>query len=191
MLALNSNNAAQLDTSCSSMSIARQYVLIVQQLICCIGSAYRWCMSRHTVNNSCYYCCCCCWSDVCAADFPSAPNLTAAAAAQKLEWAPVTVQDLSSVSYSLSQDAGSTTTLLNMTVTAKLGVAGSITDVTTPGTSSGRRSLLSSSTSVYQHVCLLYGRINVTVLGILSRRPALQCVVVRSDAVCFCVWVYI
>lgn len=96
-----------------------------------------------------------CWRDVCvcAADFPSAPNLTAAAAAQNLEWAPVTVQDLSLESYSLSQDASSSTILLSMTATAKLGVAGSITDVATPGSSSGRRSLLSSGTSGYQHVC--------------------------------------
>ena len=129
-------------------------------------------MSRHTTINNC--CCCCWWRDVCAADFPSAPDLTLAAAAQNLEWVPVTVQNLSLDSYSLSQDAGSTTVLLNMTVTAKLGVAGSITDVAIPGTSSGRRSLLSSTTSVYQ-VCHLYGRIDVTVLGIMLRRPALQC----------------
>ena len=67
----------------------------------------------------------------------------------------MTLHNLSLLSYSLSQDASSTTTLLNMTVTAKLGVAGSITDVATPGSSSGRRSLLSSPTSVYQQVCVL------------------------------------
>ena len=149
----------------------RQSVHIMLQFNCCMGSAYRQCMSRHILNSCC--CCCCCWRDVCAAEFPSAPNLTAAAAAQNLEWAPVTVQNLSLVSYSLSQGASSTTTLLNMTVTAKLGVAGSITDVATPGSSSGRRFLLSSGTSGYQQGCPLHGCIHVAALGVLLRRPAM------------------
>lgn len=84
---------------------------------------------------------------VCAADFPSAPNLTAAAAAQNLEWAPISVQDLAVMSYSL-HNAASAAPRLTMTVTATLGVAGSITDVATATSSSGRRTLLSSGTSV-------------------------------------------
>ena len=73
--------------------------------------------------------------------------MTAAAAAQQLEWAPVTMHNLSLLSYSLHQHATSASALLIMTVTAKLGVSGSITDVATAGSSSHRRTLLSSSPS--------------------------------------------
>ena len=91
----------------------------------------------------------CRWlSCVCVVDFPSAPNLTAAAAAQHLVWAPVTVQSLSVKSYTVTQNASSATALLNMTVTAELGVSGGIKDVATAGSSSRRRSLLSSSPSM-------------------------------------------
>lgn len=84
---------------------------------------------------------------VSVADFPSAPNLTAAAAAQNLEWAPISVHDLSVMSYSLRQHAASAAARLTMTVTATLGVAGSITDVATASSSSRRRTLQASGTS--------------------------------------------
>ena len=86
---------------------------------------------------------------ICPAEFPSAPNLTAAAAAQHLDWAPVTVQSLSVVSYSLTQNASDNTALLNMSVTAELGVSGSMSDVVANASSSGRRRLLSASSSEY------------------------------------------
>ena len=81
-----------------------------------------------------------------AAEFPSAPNLTAAAAAQGLEWAPVSVTSLSVVSYSLTQNTTSATALLSLNVSAEVGVSGSITDVATGVASSRRRTLLSTST---------------------------------------------
>ena len=81
-----------------------------------------------------------------AAEFSSAPNLTAAAAAQNLDWAPVSVQSVSVVSYSLTQNASSATALLTLTVGAVLGVSGSIADVAAADGSSRRRSLLSTST---------------------------------------------
>ena len=89
-------------------------------------------------------------SFLCAADFLSAPNLTAAAAAQNLEWAPVSVKSLAVDSYSLTQSASSATALLNLTVSAELGVSGSLSDVATAGSSSGRRSLLSSTSKLYR-----------------------------------------
>ena len=88
---------------------------------------------------------------VCAADFPSAPDLTAAAAAQNLEWAPILVQDASVVSYNLRYNAAAAAARLTMTVTATVGVAGSITDLAAASSSSGRRTLLSSGTCA----CLL------------------------------------
>ena len=87
------------------------------------------------------------------AGFPSAPNLTAAAAAQGLDWAPVSVQSLAVVSYGLTQSAGSATALLNLTVNADLGVSGSLSDVATAGSSSRKRSLLSVTSSKQLWYC--------------------------------------
>lgn len=91
----------------------------------------------------------CSLSTVCATDFPSAPNLTAAAAAQSLDWAPVSVQSLSVIYHTLTQNSSSGTALLSLTLSAELGVSGSITDVVTAISSSRRRKLLASSTSEY------------------------------------------
>ena len=91
-------------------------------------------------------------SQLCTADFSSAPNLTAAAAAQSLDWEPVSVQSLSVISYSLTQNSSSASALLNLTVSAKLGVSGSITDLTTSIGGSRRRILLSTSTGKECHM---------------------------------------
>ena len=101
---------------------------------------------------------------LCGADFPSALNLTAAAAAQNLEWAPVSVKSLVVDSYSLSQGASLASALLNLTVSAELGVSGSLSDVSTAGSSSGRRSLLASTMS-----------------KLLKQRQQLQCCTHSTD----------
>ncbi|KAL9589638.1 MAG: hypothetical protein Q9203_001561 [Teloschistes exilis] len=82
------------------------------------------------------------------AEFPSPPNLTAAAAAQSLEWAPVTLRSLSISSVGISQDDSSATALLNLTLSAELGVSGSIADVAVAGSASHRRSLLTTDGSL-------------------------------------------
>lgn len=83
----------------------------------------------------------------CAAEFPGAPNLTAAAVAQGLNWAPVSLQSVYVDSYTLSQISTSTTAVLNLSVNAELGVSGSLADVTEDVSGSRRRSLLATSTS--------------------------------------------
>lgn len=94
-----------------------------------------------------------CSRAVCTAEFPSAPNLTAAAAAQSLEWAPVTLQSLSISSVGISQDDSTATALLNLTLSAELGVSGSIADVAVAGSTSHRRSLLATDGSELLSVC--------------------------------------
>ena len=94
----------------------------------------------------------CSLSTFCATDFPSAPNLTAAAAAQSLDWAPVSVQSLSILNHTLTQNSSSGSALLSLTVSAELGVSGSISDVVTAISSSRRRKLLASSTSEWFNV---------------------------------------
>ena len=82
-----------------------------------------------------------------AAEFPSAPNLTAAAAAQNLPWVPVSVHSLSVLNHSLSHNAAAHSAVLTLNVSAQLGVSGSITDVASGYTSSRRRSLLAANAS--------------------------------------------
>ena len=90
------------------------------------------------------------------ADFASAPNLTAAAAAQNLAWAPVSVQSPSLLSYSLSYNATAASAVLSLAMTAELGVSGSITDVVPAYTSSSRRSLLAASPSEQSAVLFVF-----------------------------------
>ena len=80
--------------------------------------------------------------------------MTAAAAAQGLDWAPISVHSLAVVSYSLSQNSSSATALLDLTVSAEVGVSGSLSDVATTSSSSSRRRLLStSSKQICSKVC--------------------------------------
>ena len=60
----------------------------------------------------------------------------------------MSVQSVSILNYSLTQDATSAAALLNLTVTAELGISGSITDVAASDSGSRRRSLLSTSTGM-------------------------------------------
>ena len=78
------------------------------------------------------------------ADFVSAPNLTAAAAAQNLTWAPVSVTAVAVSSYSLVMPTSSSA-LLTITLTADLGVSGDILSVAPDASTSGRRRLVQSS----------------------------------------------
>lgn len=80
-----------------------------------------------------------------AAEFPSAPNLTAAAAAQNLPWAPVSVQSLSVLNHSLSHNAATQSAVLTLNMSAQLGVSGSIADVVSGYTSSRRRLLAANA----------------------------------------------
>lgn len=80
------------------------------------------------------------------AEFVSAPNLTAAAAAQNLTWAPVSLASASVDNYTLAMTA-SDSALLTLTLSAELGVSGDITDVAPAASASGRRRLLQSSSS--------------------------------------------
>lgn len=78
-----------------------------------------------------------CWHCLASADFVSAPNLTAAAAAQNLTWAPVSVEDVAVDSYAVDMVSGSA--LLTLSLTAELGVSGSIDDVIDASSSRRRR----------------------------------------------------
>ena len=78
-----------------------------------------------------------------SAEFVSAPNLTAAAAAQNLTWAPVSLASLTVNSYTLAM-ATSDSALLTLSLSAVLGVSGDISDVA-PSAATSRRRLLSSS----------------------------------------------
>lgn len=61
------------------------------------------------------------------AGFVSAPNLTAAAAAQNLTWAPVSVTSVNVVFNTVAMDTDSA--VIALYLTADLGVSGDITDV--------------------------------------------------------------
>lgn len=84
------------------------------------------------------------------AEFVSAPNLTAAAAAQNLTWAPVSLPTVSVDNYTLVMTT-SDSALLTLTLSAELGVSGDITDVAPAA--SGRRLLLQSSSSKCLSCC--------------------------------------
>ena len=87
------------------------------------------------------------------AEFASAPNLTAAAAAQNLTWAPVSLTSLTVDSYTLAMNT-SDSALLTLSLNADLGVSGDLADVATSTSSSRRRSLLQTSTSMPTASCL-------------------------------------
>ena len=78
------------------------------------------------------------------ADFVSAPNLAAAAAAQNLTWAPVSVTAVTVSSYSLVMPTSSSA-LLTLTLDTALGVSGDILSVAPDASTSGRRRLVQSS----------------------------------------------
>jgi len=87
------------------------------------------------------------------AEFVSAPNLTAAAAAQNLTWAPVSLPTVSVDNYTLTMIT-SDSALLTLTLSAELGVSRDITDVAPAAvTASGRRRLLQSSSSKCLSCC--------------------------------------
>jgi len=87
-----------------------------------------------------------------AVDFASAPNFTAAAAAaQNLTWAPVSLSSVTVDSYPLAM-ATSDSALLTLSLTAELGVSGDIADVADV-TGSRKRRLLQSSASVSKQAC--------------------------------------
>lgn len=65
----------------------------------------------------------------------------------------MSLQSVSVLSYSLTLIPSSATALLNLTVSAELGVSGSISDVAPTASSSRRRSLLSTTTSK-PHACI-------------------------------------
>ena len=85
--------------------------------------------------------------DVFAA-FVSAPNLTAAAAAQNLSWAPVSVTSVEVVEDTVAMSSA-TTAVVTLYLTAELGVSGSIQAVAPDAVDSSserrRRSLLDGS----------------------------------------------
>ena len=81
------------------------------------------------------------------AEFVSAPNLTAAAVAQNLTWAPVSLTSVTVESYTLAMDTSDSASL-TLSVSADLGVSGDIADVVTNTSSSQRRSLLQTSASM-------------------------------------------
>ena len=82
------------------------------------------------------------------AEFVSAPNLTAAAVAQNLTWAPVSLTSVAVKSYTLAMDTSDSASL-TLSVSADLGVSGDIADVVTNISSSRRRSLLQTSASMF------------------------------------------
>ena len=81
------------------------------------------------------------------AEFVSAPNLTAAAVAQNLTWAPVSLTSVTVESYTLAMDTSGSASL-TLSVSADLGVSGDIADVVANISSSQRRSLLQNSASM-------------------------------------------
>ena len=84
------------------------------------------------------------------AGFVPAPNLTAAAAAQNLTWAPVSVTSVDVVLNTVDVGAGSAVIVLYLT--ADLGISGDITDIA-PGAGDPdmtRRKLLQDTTGAMQ-----------------------------------------
>ena len=84
-------------------------------------------------------------------EFASAPNFTAAAAAQNLTWAPVSLSSVMVNSYTLAM-ATSDSALLTLSLTAELGVSGDIADVADV-TGSRKRRLLQTSAGVFKQAC--------------------------------------
>ncbi|KAL0020782.1 hypothetical protein WJX79_001465 [Trebouxia sp. C0005] len=86
-------------------------------------------------------------------EFASAPNFTAAAAAQNLTWAPVSLSSVTVDSYTLAM-ATSDSALLTLSLTAKLGVSGDITDVADVTGSRKRRLLQTSARLLANLTCI-------------------------------------
>jgi len=89
-----------------------------------------------------------CLLDLLRAEFTSAPNLTAAAAAQNLTWAPVSVSAVSVDSYDLAMNT-SDSALLTLSLSANLGVSGDISDVAPAAGTSRRRHLLQTASGLF------------------------------------------
>lgn len=77
------------------------------------------------------------------AGFVPAPNLTAAAAAQNLTWAPVSVTSVDVVLNTVDVGAGSAVIVLYLT--ADVGISGDIKDIV-PGAGIPRRKILQDNT---------------------------------------------
>ncbi len=86
--------------------------------------------------------------DLLHAEFSSAPNLTAAAAAQNLTWAPVSVSAVTVDSYDLAMNT-SDSALLTLSLSACLGVSGDISDVAPDASTSRRRRLLQTASGLF------------------------------------------
>ncbi len=105
--------------------------------------------------------------DLLHAEFTSAPNLTAAAAAQNLAWAPVTAETVTGARYDLTMNT-SDSALLTLSLSASLGVSGDISDVAPAAGSSRRRHLLQTASGPFAPCT------------VSAPEPGRQC----SDAVC-------
>ena len=95
------------------------------------------------------------WQDLLHAEFTSAPNLTAAAAAQNLTWAPVSVSAVTVESYDLAMNT-SDSALLTLSLSASLGVSGEISDVAPDASTSRRRRLLQTASGMFAF-CVVSG----------------------------------
>lgn len=93
--------------------------------------------------------------DLLHAEFSSAPNLTAAAAAQNLTWAPVSVSAVTVDSYDLAMNT-SDSALLTLSLSASLGVSGDISDVAPDASTSRRRRLLQTASGLFAS-CVVSG----------------------------------
>ena len=87
-----------------------------------------------------------------AAEFASAPDLTAAAAAQNLTWAPVALAAVAVDSYTLVMNT-SDSAVFTLSLAADLGVSGDISDVAPDASTSRRRKLLQTSSSRLHVLC--------------------------------------
>ncbi len=86
--------------------------------------------------------------DLLHAEFTSAPNLTAEAAAQNLTWAPVSVSAVTVDSYDLAMNT-SDSALLTLSLSASLGVSGDISDIAPDASTSRRRRLLQTASGLF------------------------------------------
>ncbi|DBA80580.1 TPA: hypothetical protein ACH3X1_007841 [Trebouxia sp. C0004] len=87
-------------------------------------------------------------------EYTSAPNLTAAAAAQNLTWAPISVSAITVDSYDLAMST-SDSALLTLSLSANLGVSGNISDVAPDTGISRRRHLLQTASGLLMNSSLV------------------------------------
>ncbi|KAL0024407.1 hypothetical protein WJX79_011128 [Trebouxia sp. C0005] len=80
-------------------------------------------------------------------EFASAPNLTAAAAAQNLTWAPISVSAVTVDGYNLAMNTSDSASL-TLSLRANLGVSGDISDVAPDAGTSRRRHLLQTTSGL-------------------------------------------